>query len=271
MEKTKVVVGVDGSAGSTAAVHWAATEARMRQAELRVVIARHRRESFAFEARQADADADTSAVHHAVQEARALAPGLEVRGIALPGYAVPVLLHAAQEAALVVLGSHGDRSFFGQPHGSVCSQVATQAPCCVVVVRGGPVQNDGPVVVGVNDDASAGPIIGRAFEEAAIRGVPLIAVTAQDNGQPRVTPTAEEALGTAIDRQLDPWREKYPQVEASREVVGGRPDKVLVQRCRQAQLVVVGPRRHGYEGVLLGPVGTRLLQRAECPVLIARS
>lgn len=54
------------------------------------------------------------------------------------------------------------------------------------------------------------------------------------------------------------------------ETAAGRPDKVLEHRSRQARLVAVGPRRHGYEGVLLGPVGTRLVERADCPVLIAR-
>jgi nucleotide-binding universal stress UspA family protein len=55
-----------------------------------------------------------------------------------------------------------------------------------------------------------------------------------------------------------------------REYAAGRPDKVLVQRCQEAQLVVVGPRRHGFEGVMLGAVGSELLRRAACPVLIAR-
>ncbi|MEV4347783.1 universal stress protein [Actinoplanes sp. NPDC049596] len=263
MVRTKVVVGIDGSAGSSAAVRWAATEARMRQAELRVLIARHRTDSFAFDARAGDTPAE---IHTAVQQARAIAPGLVVRGVALPGYAVPVLLHAAEDAALVVLGSHGGRNFFGQAHGSVCSQVATQARCCVVVVRGGSPDN-GPVIVGVNDDPDAGTIIGRGFEEAALRDAPLVAVTAHENGSPRVTPDAEETLGAEIDLQLDPWREKYPRVRATREVVGGHADKVLVQRSREAQLVVAGARQ---QGALLGPVGIRLLQRAECPVLIAR-
>ncbi|XVU21429.1 universal stress protein [Actinoplanes sp. CA-054009] len=262
MIKTRVVVGVDGSAGSMAAVRWAAGEARMRQAELRVLIARHRQDSFSFEARPADADA--SVVHTAVMQARAVAPGVSVRGIAQPGYAVPVLVHASEEAALVVVGSHGDRGFFGQAHGSVCSQVATQAHCCVVVVRGGEIPDGRPVVVGVNSEPDAGTIIGRAFEEAALRGAPLIAVTVRDGGPP----AAAEALGAEIDLQLDPWREKYPQVRATREVIAGKPDKVLLQQCREAQLVVAGARR---QGALLGPVGTRLLQRAECPVLIARA
>jgi nucleotide-binding universal stress UspA family protein len=129
------------------------------------------------------------------------------------------------------------------------------------------------VVVGI-DGGAAATIIGRAFEEAALRGAALLAVTAQPSvrtADGSGASTAEAVLGGAIDSQLDPWREKYPEVPAQREVVVGRPDKVLVQRSGQAQLVVVGPRGHGFEGVLLGSVGTRLLQRAECPVLIARS
>jgi nucleotide-binding universal stress UspA family protein len=72
------------------------------------------------------------------------------------------------------------------------------------------------------------------------------------------------------DSRLDPWRARYRSVSAQRESVDGRPDKVLVDSCRQARLAVVGPRRHGYEGVLLGAVASRLLRRSECPVLIAR-
>jgi nucleotide-binding universal stress UspA family protein len=74
-----------------------------------------------------------------------------------------------------------------------------------------------------------------------------------------------------LDSQLGPWRAKYPEVPAERELVAGRPDRVLVRRSRQAQLVVVGPRRHGFDVVLLGSVGTRLVERADCPVRIARS
>ena len=59
-------------------------------------------------------------------------------------------------------------------------------------------------------------------------------------------------------------------VPAQREYVRGRPDRVMVDSCRSAQLAVVGPRRHGYAGVLLGAIGTSLLRRADCPVLIAR-
>jgi nucleotide-binding universal stress UspA family protein len=279
MIKTRIVVGVDGSAGSAVAVRWAAAEAQLRQVELRVLTAYHRQHpSLHFTAgRHAGPGPDeeaTAVVHAAVTEARSIAPDVEVRGMALPGYAVPVLLHAAEEAALVVVGTRSEGGLPGLPFGSVGGQVATQARVSVVVVRGRPDVSTGPVVVGVDEGPTAGTIIGHAFEEAALRSAALLAITVRTDGRRpagSARSTAEAVLGSDLDSQLDPWRAKYPDVSAKREVVAGRPDKALVQRSRQAQLVVVGPRGHGFEGVLLGSVGTRLVERAECPVLIARS
>lgn len=276
MIKTRIVVGVDGSAGSVAAVRWAAAEARLRKAELRVLTAyygQHPGGHFSAGAQAGlTADEDTTAVvHAAVTQARSIAPDVEVRGAALPGYAGPMLLHAAEEAALLVVGSRAKGRLPGLPFGSVGSQVATHARSSVVVVRGRSDADAGPVVVGVDD---AGTVIDRAFEEAALRNATLLAVTAQTSVRTAAgsgASTADAVLGSDLDGALNPWREKYPEVPAEREVVAGRPDKVLIQRSRQAQLVVVGPRRHGFEGVMLGPIGTQLLQHADCPVLIARA
>jgi nucleotide-binding universal stress UspA family protein len=277
--KTRIVVGVDGSAGSTAAVRWAAAEAQRRDLELRVLTAYQRQHpGLHFTAgRQTQREAEQEAnavVHAAVTEARSVAPNVEVRAVALAGYAVPVLLHAAEEAALLVVGCRGEGGLPGMPSGSVGNQVATHAKASVVIVRGRPGADSGPVVAGVDDGPSAGTVIGHAFEVAALRSAAVLAITVQANGRRQARSarsTAEAVLGSDIDNQLDPWREKYPDVRAEREVVGGRPDKVLVERSRAAQLIVVGPRRHGFEGVLLGPVGSRLVERADCPVLIARA
>jgi nucleotide-binding universal stress UspA family protein len=277
--KARIVVGVDGSAGSLLAVRWAATEARLRDAELRVVTAYHRQHSglHLTAGRQAHpvADEDASAiVHEAATEARSNAPDVEVHGVALHGYAVPVLLHAAEDAALLVVGARGEGGVPGLPFGSVGIQLATHARGSVVVVRGRREANTGPVVVGVDQGPTAGTVIGHAFEEAALHRAALLAITAQANGRApgrSAQSTAEEVLGSDLDSELSPWRAKYPDVPAEHEAVAGRADKVLVERSRQARLVVVGPRGHGFEGVWLGSVGTRLVERADCPVFIARS
>ncbi len=244
MIKTRIVVGADGSAPSVAAVSWAAAEALRRGAELRIVTAFYR-----------SPDSANVLVHRAVAQARAVAPGVEVRCQALPGYAVPVLLHAAEEAALLVVGTRRDGGLPLLPIGSVGSQVATRARSSVVVVRGRP--DEGPVVAGLDDSPASSTVAEHAFEEASLHATEVEAVTVGAHTDP-------------MDAQLDPWRRKYPGVRASREFVDGRTDRVLVQRSRSARLVVVGPRTHGFQGLMLGAIGSRLLQRAGCPVLIAR-
>jgi nucleotide-binding universal stress UspA family protein len=171
---------------------------------------------------------------------------------------------------MLVVGDRGGGHLPGLSVGSVSNQVATRAKSTVAVVRGRPATATGPVVAAIGDDPDADLVLGWAFEEAALRGAEVLAVTARTGRDRSSHPTAEEALGTDLDSRLDPWRRKFPGVRARREIVAGRPERVLVQSCEQAQLVVVGPRRHGYQGVLLGAIGTRLLHRAACPVLVVR-
>ncbi|WP_127502070.1 universal stress protein [Actinoplanes solisilvae] len=266
MMKSRIVVGVDGSAHDTPAVTWAATEAVRRGAELRILSAYYRRRSTPGSTGSHSAELyAASAVQRAVAQAREVAPGVEVRCQALPGYAVPVLVHASDEAAMIVVGNRRDGGFPGLPIGSVGSQVATQGRCCVVVVRGRFGAGAGPVIAGLDDGPAASAVIARAFEEASLHNTGVEAVTVGSWGA-----SAEDPLGSDSDPQLDPWREKYPEVAASHEFVPGRPDKVLAQKSRSASLVVVGPRTHGFQGLMLGSIGNRLLERAGCPVLIAR-
>lgn len=247
MIKSRIVVGVDGSAQAAPVVAWAAAEALRREAELRILTA-YRGEPV------------PEILHEAVARAHAIAPGVEVRCLALPGYAVPMLLHAAEEAALLVVGTRRTANLPGQPAGSVSNQVAARARGSVVVVRGRTDIGSGAVVAGLDGGSAAAAVAAHAFEEASLHGAEVEAVTV------RATVPASEPM---ID-DLDAWREKYPGVRARREVVAGRADRVLVERSETARLVVVGPRTHGFEGLMLGAIGSRLLLRSGCPVLVAR-
>lgn len=260
MIKTRIVVGVDGSAEATAAVGWAAAEAVRRHAELRLLTAYYRHRSTPGRPGSHSAEEHAATVlRRAAAQAREAAGEVEIKCQALPGYAVPLLVHAAEEAALLVVGGRHEGGLPVLPVGSVSNQVATQARSSVVVVRGRHGPGAGPVVAAFDDGPAVTTVLGHAFEEAALHGVELEALTVGAAASPG-----------PLDAQLDRWREKYPGVRARREYLTGRPDRVLIQRSRSACLMVVGPRTHGFQGLMLGPIGTRLLQRAGCPVLVAR-
>ena len=76
MIKSRIVVGADGSAGSTAAVRWAAVEAQRRDAELRVLAAYHRQHPEDRQARAVPDEATAAIMHEAVTLARSVAPGV---------------------------------------------------------------------------------------------------------------------------------------------------------------------------------------------------
>lgn len=288
MDTARIVVGVDGSQASTAAVRWAAAEAWLREADLEVLMAyqstapRLRFGTSAAFQRAADERA-AGIVDDAVSEAKSITPHTPIRGNAVIGYPAQVLLKAARGADLVVVGSRGRGGFGGLLLGSVSAQVATHASCSVVVVRGRANTAIGPVVVGVDDSPSAQAALGLAFAEAALRRqATLEAVTAYPppvpmwTGGPPPPPYdpdhVDDLLRRELDRQLLDWRDKYPDVTVEAHVVSGGAASVLVERSHRAQLVVVGARsRGGFDGLLLGSVGLHLLHHADCPVLIART
>ena len=60
-------------------------------------------------------------------------------------------------------------------------------------------------------------------------------------------------------------------VEITEAVLEGDPATVLIERSRDADMLVVSTRgRGGFVGLLLGSVSQRCAQHASCPVLIAR-
>ena len=135
-----IVVGIDGSAESKRALHWALDEARRREARL---VAVHSwtyqftsgpgylpgadpevRASIQKEAEQVidDALADVGTV------------GVEVERRAPEGSPSATLVEAAEGADLLVVGSRGRGGFSGLLLGSVSQQCAHHAPCPVVIV-----------------------------------------------------------------------------------------------------------------------------------------
>jgi nucleotide-binding universal stress UspA family protein len=287
MRHPEIIVGVDGSPASRAAVEWAAVAAVRRSSELvavhvydwRVVGARMPVAGGYAEEHKAQAE---QLVASAVADARAFEPTVNVRGEAIVGAVGPTLVNLSAKARLVVLGSRGRGGFASLLLGSVSQQVATHAAGPVVVVRGRASDAVGPVVVGVDGSAAADYALGVALDEAAARQANVLAVRAYgpiiSPWGTDVTPFMESAAQRQASEQqivmenVAPWKDKYPAVPLEAVAVEGHPAEVLARQSSTAQLVVVGIRGHGgFTGLLLGSVGLQLLHHADSPVLVARA
>jgi nucleotide-binding universal stress UspA family protein len=286
MRSPEIIVGIDGSSEAELALRWAAAEADRRGTELLVLyvydwhmIGAPTPLGAPF-VKDAKANADTI-VAKAVGIARGIAPDVVVRGEALLGAAAPTLVSASANGATVVVGNRGRGGFASLVLGSVSQQVALHAHGPVVVVRGRPDPQDGPVVVGVDGSECSRQALRIAFEEASVRGTGVFAVRtytlAAPPFGPEVPPYVEDAEErrqaevAALEGDVAEWREKYPDVHVGCAAIEGHPAEVLAGQSESARLVVVGNRGHGgFSGLLLGSVGLALSHHAESPVLIAR-
>ena len=137
-----ILVGVDGSACAQAALAFAAREAALRGASLRIVCAWETPTwvdvgvlapgPYVTEGYREHAEA---VVRQAVARAGELAPSVPCEGQALEGHPAHVLLQAAQDATLLVVGCRGRGGFASLLLGSVSQHVVQHAPCPVAVVR----------------------------------------------------------------------------------------------------------------------------------------
>jgi nucleotide-binding universal stress UspA family protein len=146
--KRRIVVGVDASEGATAALRWAVAEARLRKSRLRAVYAwtlsYPRGEGYSYLVGALDAvpysgmsdqhQAAEELLERATAQVRREADGVEIEHHVIEGPAAEVLVGAAAEADLLVVGSRGHGGFVGLLLGSVSQQCAHRASCPVVIV-----------------------------------------------------------------------------------------------------------------------------------------
>jgi nucleotide-binding universal stress UspA family protein len=133
-----IVVGVDGSEPSKDALRWAARQAELTGAELRVVMSWELPaiSYWAVMPQEWDIEEATrQAVEETVSETLGDSPAIQPSVVVVRGSAAPVLLAQARDADLLVVGSRGHGGFTGMLIGSVSEHCVSHAHCPVVVVR----------------------------------------------------------------------------------------------------------------------------------------
>ncbi|NLA36235.1 MAG: universal stress protein [Actinobacteria bacterium] len=137
-----VVVGVDGSPNSIAAIEWAASYlASSGGGTLKAVMSWTYPAAAVSSMGIGGAVPPADAMHEATVEALAeVLGGIEipesvtVESHALEGAPSSALIESGKDADLIVIGKRGHGGFLGLLMGSVATQVVNHAPCPVVVV-----------------------------------------------------------------------------------------------------------------------------------------
>jgi len=297
--RSRLVVGVDGSPGARTALEVALAEAARRGAELDVVTASPLATVWSGgvaytpeQVRQIRAGAEQR-IHAVVDEVLAdpLAgtPGIDavdVRVLAIEGHAARVLIAAAEDADLLVVGSRGRGGVRSTLLGSVALHCIGSAPCPVLVVHADARASDqvaGPPRVGAGCDGSPGAhaALAAAVDEAARVGGEVEVLACYAVTDDWTVP------GSVAARSADEIRGQVAESVAAavRDGVAERTDApavrirveldpaadVLVAHARGAHRLVVGASGHGMvHGLLLGSVALHCAMHAPAPVLVVR-
>jgi nucleotide-binding universal stress UspA family protein len=142
------------------------------------------------------------------------------------------------------------------------------------------------ILVGVDASPASVEALERAADEARLRGATLEVVHAfnppdQSTAFPVVPEKGSDRADLEAERdkandKLGAWLNESQVDLSGLEVewsvlANNRPTQVLIERSKDADLVVVGSRgRGGFRGLLLGSTGEQVTRHARCPVLVVR-
>lgn len=283
-----IVVGVDGSTASNAAVAWAAKDAGLRNVPLTLV---HMLSTYVPTFPQIplaggvavwQEDDGRQVLEQAVKLARdSVGRALEIASELKGSPPIPTLVEMSKDAELVVVGSHGRGAVGRVLLGSVSSGVLRGAACPVAIVPGGDpaadIDENAPVLVGIDGSSASEVATAIAFDEASRRGVALTALHAWSDVEVLDLggldwPTLEVQSEQVLAERLAGWQERYPDVTVQRLVVRDRPARELINQSRSAQLVVLGSRgRGGIAKMLLGSVSNAVVHSVHTPIIVAHA
>ncbi len=281
-----IVVGVDGSEPGLRAVDWAADEAALRGAPLRLVYASlwERYEG----ARLAEDLGEPSErvraediVDSAARRAHLRRPDVKITTDVLPEEPEYTLLRESRNASLLVTGTRGRSALTEALLGSVSLTVAAHAHCPMIVVRGShdnralPVTH-GRVVVGVGERPTSSAAVRFAFEEAGRRGAEVEAVRAwrcpahETTDHPLLAGEPARLHEEQAVEDLESALQDAPaDVRLHRRTAEGHARNALVDASRDADLLIIGAkRRQRHFGLQLGRVTHGVLHHSACPVVI---
>jgi nucleotide-binding universal stress UspA family protein len=292
-----IVVGYDDSPASRLALTWALPTAHGRGADILLVHAAKtfppmmsKRWNSIVSPQEITTEAGKAVLQAGVLLAKKIAPEVTVTSTLIEDAPAAALRGVGDDAAMIVVGTRGRGGFAELVVGSTSLDVATHAPCPVVVVRPDtaeaiePGPEAGRVVVGVDGPDASTDAVEFAFEQAGARDTGLTVLHAWQvpffdlpgKGVPIPTDLQVEQFQADqrrwLSEHLAGWQNKYPDVSVKMDVVPGHPAAVLAAASAGAELLVLGWHGHGGPRAVmtLGCVAHAVLHHAHCAVAVVR-
>ena len=286
--KYGILVCVDGSAASDAAVAWATREAIMRQLPITLMhavapivvgwpVGQLYAEMPEWQKENGQHVIDQARKTLSASLGRSEPP--EIHTEMVYSSVVPALIDASKDAWMLVAGSQGLGALGRLLLGSVTTALIHHAHCPVAVIHSDDStapDSDAPVLLGIDGSPASEAATALAFNEASRRGVELVALHAwSDVGVfPMLGMDWRESEGEGqeiLAERLAGWQEQYPDVRVKRLIFCDKPSRWLLKQSEHAQLVIVGSHgRGGFPGMLLGSVSSALVHAATVPVIVVR-
>lgn len=297
-----IVVGIDGSTVSEKALLWAANQAQLCNAQLRVVLVRPH--PIPITAMAPQPIWPWPVIHQRDEEEVAVTikmlsrivfstipeePDVDVVIEVIDGPTGSSLIDVATDvdAQLLVVGRRGIGGFKRLLLGSVSEEVSTYAPCPVVVAAQRDTDHAAPViVVGVDGSEQGDRALRWASDQARATGHrlhvvyswerPYIAADSLAGAMPSLGPDLQalevleqEVLANILVR----CAADFEGIEVSSQLREGHPAEQLTLAAHEenSELLVVGSRGlGGFSAMLLGSVAQQCLRHANCAVAVIR-
>ncbi|MHA7652399.1 universal stress protein [Mycobacterium sp. ML4] len=256
LDAKSVVVGVNGSQAAVNAAKWAIDEALSRQMPLRLVYVITRKNEHAGSAEASEWELERAemvlaqAESAVLSEAKAQDKPVEIETAVLSGDPGQALINASQDAALVCVGTSRRGWATDGLLGPTAAALVTHAHCPVAVIRtnpdGSPTQV-GVIAVVLNDEPGNDEVVRLAMEEGRRR----------------------HAIVRQIDRRLDSWVRRYPDVPVQ-IVASGTGTRAGEKHGSAIDLAIVGESEASALPGLATPNCHPILGYPDCSVLLVR-
>ncbi|MDZ4267705.1 MAG: universal stress protein [Mycobacterium sp.] len=256
-----VVVGIDGSDTAILAARWAVDEAVHRDVPLRLV--------YVTKSTHPSADDYEHDVRHGKASLRdaqtaieATAQPVKIETAIVTGPPAVALVAESRDAAMICVGTVGIGRYARSILGSTATELGDKAHCPVAVIR--PRENDDSagdinwIVVEVNDAPDNNAVVAAALNEAKLRNAPVLAI-----GE-------HHAESGALDREIDRWRQRHPDVHIYPVADQADVAYFLKHFDQSVQLAVIGAAGADRLTQMLGPSGHWVFRHAAPSVLVVR-